>query len=241
MPVWGWILIPAAVVIVAAVIVAAISARRRKRTHRLQEHFGPEYERTVLEAGEQRTAEKELAARERKRAKLDIVALTPEALEKYANRWQIVQTAFVDNPSSAVADADQLVTEVMRERGYPVDDFDQQAADISVDHPTVVENYRAAHNIHCRSATAMSAPRRSVRRSFTIARSSTSCFRHKRTPTPHRRQPHDNSRSRYRARSFCGAGRTRYREDRASAGTRGVVHGCRGALHRADRTERLGR
>jgi hypothetical protein len=148
MPVWGWILIPAVVVIVAAVIVAAISARRRKRTHRLQEHFGPEYERTVLEAGEQKTAEKELAARERKRAKLDIVALTPEALEKYANRWQIVQTEFVDNPSSAVADADQLVTEVMRERGYPVDDFDQQAADISVDHPTVVENYRAAHNIH---------------------------------------------------------------------------------------------
>ena len=136
------------VVVIAVVDRYRSSASRRKRTARLQERFGPEYERTVLEAGEQKTAEKELAARERKRDKLNIVALTPEALAKYANRWQMVQTAFVDNPSSAVGDADRLVTEVMRERGYPVDDFDQQAADISVDHPTVVENYRAAHSIH---------------------------------------------------------------------------------------------
>jgi predicted nucleic acid-binding protein len=148
MPVWEWVLIAASVVIVAVLIVAAISASRRKRTKRLKERFGPEYERTVFEAGEQKTAEKELAARERKRDKLEILPLTPKALENYANRWQLVQTAFVDNPSSAVGDADRLVTEVMRERGYPVDNFDQQAADISVDHPTVVENYRAAHGIH---------------------------------------------------------------------------------------------
>ena len=148
MPVWEWVLIAASVVIVAVLIVAAISASRRKRTKRLKERFGPEYERTVFEAGEQKTAEKELAARERKRDKLDILPLTPKALENYANRWQLVQTAFVDNPSSAVGDADRLVTEVMRERGYPVDNFNQQAADISVDHPTVVENYRAAHGIH---------------------------------------------------------------------------------------------
>jgi hypothetical protein len=148
MPVWGWVLIAASVVLVAVLIVAVISASRRKRTKRLKERFGPEYERTVFEAGEQKTAEKELAARERKRDKLDILPLTPKALANYANRWQLVQTAFVDNPSSAVGDADRLVTEVMRERGYPVDNFDQQAADISVDHPTVVENYRAAHGIH---------------------------------------------------------------------------------------------
>jgi len=148
MPLWGWILIAAGVVVVAGLIVAAVAATRRKRTARLQERFGPEYEHTVLEAGEQKTAEKELAARQRRRDKLDVVPLTPEALAKYANRWQMVQTAFVDNPSSAVGDADRLVTEAMRERGYPVDDFDQQAADISVDHPTVVENYRAAHSIH---------------------------------------------------------------------------------------------
>jgi hypothetical protein len=147
MPVWGWILIAASVLVVA-VLIAAISASRRKRTKRLQERFGPEYERTVSEAGDQRAAEKELAARERKRGKLDIRPLSPRALEHYTIRWQAVQTAFVDNPSNAVGDADRLVTELMRERGYPVDDFEQQAADISVDHPTVVENYRAAHGIH---------------------------------------------------------------------------------------------
>ena len=130
MPLWGWILIAAGVVVVAGLIVAAVAATRRKRTARLQERFGPEYEYTVLEAGEQKAAEKELAARQRRRDELDIVPLTPESLAKYAKRWQMVQTAFVDNPSSALGDADRLVTEAMRERGYPVDDFDQQAADI---------------------------------------------------------------------------------------------------------------
>jgi hypothetical protein len=121
---------------------------RRKRSERLKNHFGPEYERAVGEAGDQRAGEKELVARERKRQKLDIVALAPEAHAKYAEHWRTVQTAFVDNPSKAVGDADRLVTQVMRERGYPVDDFDQRAADISVDHPNVVEHYRAAHTLH---------------------------------------------------------------------------------------------
>jgi hypothetical protein len=147
MPVWGWILIAAIVVIAAAAIIVARSVSSRKRTERLKERFGPEYERTLGEAGEQGAAENELAARELKRDKLDIVPLSPQAREKYADRWRTVQTAFVDNPSSAVGDADLLVTQVMRERGYPIDDFDQRAADISVDHPTVVENYRAAHSI----------------------------------------------------------------------------------------------
>jgi len=148
MPVWVWIVIAAMVIVIAVVLVVATSAGRRKRTERLKERFGPEYERTVSDAGEQQAAEKELVARERKRDKLDIQPLTPEAREGYAHRWRTVQTAFADKPSSAVGDADGLVTEVMRERGYPVDDFDQRAADISVDHPTVVENYRAAHAIH---------------------------------------------------------------------------------------------
>ena len=98
--------------------------------------------------GDQGAAEKELVARERKRQKLDIVVLAPESRAKYAEHWRTVQTAFVDNPSKAVGDADRLVTQVMRERGYPIDDFDQRAADISVDHPNVVEHYRAAHIIH---------------------------------------------------------------------------------------------
>jgi predicted nucleic acid-binding protein len=195
MPVWGWILIAAAVVVVAVLIVAAVSASRRKRTGRLQERFGPEYERTVLEVGEQSTAEKELAARERKRAKLDIVPLTPEALEKYANRWQMVQTAFVDNPSSAVGDADFLVNEVMRERGYPVDDFEQQAADISVDHPTVVENYRAAHSIHLSQQNG-DVGTEAQRQAFVHYRALfEKLLETQQDKNTHRRQPHDNPRS----------------------------------------------
>ena len=149
MPAWSWIVIAAAVVIVVAMaVIVARSVNRRKRSERLKNHFGPEYERAVGEAGDQRAGEKELVARERKRQKLDIFALAPEAHAKYAEHWRTVQTAFVDNPSKAVGDADRLVTHVMRERGYPVDDFDQRAADISVDHPNVVEHYRAAHTLH---------------------------------------------------------------------------------------------
>jgi hypothetical protein len=149
MPAWSWIVIAAAVVIAVAVaVIVARSVNRRKRTDRLREQFGPEYERAVGEAGDQGAAEKELVARERKRKKLDIVALAPESRAKYAEHWRTVQTAFVDNPSRSVGEADRLVTLVLRERGYPIDDFDQRAADVSVDHPTVVEHYRAAHAIH---------------------------------------------------------------------------------------------
>ena len=149
MPTWQWILIAACVVIViAAVMAAAIFMSRRKRAERLKQHYGLEYERLVSETGDPKTAAEELTARERAHEKLDIVALTPSALTDFTNRWQQVQTAFVDDPARAVDAADRLVTELMRERGYPVDDFDQRAADISVDHPQIVENYRAAHGIH---------------------------------------------------------------------------------------------
>ena len=149
MPIWEWILIAASVVVVVAlVIVAASVVRSRKKTERLKQHYGREYERLVSETGDQKSAEKELTARERKRDKLDIVPLTPAAVSDFSTRWHQVQTGFVDNPSTAVGVADRLVTEVMRTRGYPVDDFDQRAADISVDHPHVVDNYRAAHGIH---------------------------------------------------------------------------------------------
>jgi hypothetical protein len=149
MPVWEWILIAACVAIaVAAVLVAASFVSRRKRTQRLKQHYGREYERLVSETGDEKAAEKELTARERKRDKLDIVSLTPSALSDFTTRWHEVQTGFVDSPATAVGVADRLVTQVMRERGYPVDDFDQRAADISVDHPQIVENYRAAHGIH---------------------------------------------------------------------------------------------
>jgi hypothetical protein len=145
---WAWILIAVLVIVVIGVVAWSLS--RRRKSARLRERFGPEYDRTVGELGEQRAAEAELAAREKKRKKLDIVELTPEARQAHAATWQIVQAEFVDAPQDAVGKAERLVTRVMRERGYPIDDFDQRAADISVDHPDVVENYRSAHMIYQR-------------------------------------------------------------------------------------------
>ena len=149
MPVWSWFFIAAAVLIaLTLILVAVLSAINRRKTRRLKEHFGSEYERVVDDAGDRRTAERELLARERKRQKLDIVALPPEVHQGYVRQWQTVQRSFIDDPSGAVDDADRLVTQVMRDRGYPIDDFDQRAADISVDHPDTVEHYRAAHTLY---------------------------------------------------------------------------------------------
>jgi len=143
---WIWVLIAVLIVVVLAVVAWSLS--RRKRSARLKEHFGPEYERAVGEHGEQRAAEAELLEREKKRKKLDIVELSPEARQEHSATWQRVQTDFVDDPVDAVGRAERLVTRVMRERGYPIDDFDHRAADISVDHPDIVENYRSAHAIY---------------------------------------------------------------------------------------------
>lgn len=143
---WTWILIAALVVGVA--IGAGLALSRRRRSSRLKERFGPEYDRTVGELGEQRAAEAELRQRENKRKKLDIKTLPPETRREHAATWQMVQTEFVDAPQDAVGRAERLVTRVMRERGYPIDDFEQRAADISVDHPDIVQNYRSAHAIY---------------------------------------------------------------------------------------------
>ena len=142
----AWVLIAVLVLVVVGIV--AWSVTRSRRSARLREHFGPEYERTVGELGEQRSAEAELVAREKNRKKLDIVELSPQARDEHAATWQKVQAEFVDAPSDAVGRAERLVTRVMRERGYPIDDFDQRASDISVDHPDIVENYRSAHSIY---------------------------------------------------------------------------------------------
>jgi hypothetical protein len=147
MPTWAWIIIVAAAALLVVLAVAAIYTRTR-RTRSLQERFGPEYERTVEEQGRRRDAERELAERERQRERLDIIPLSQEARDRYAESWTTVQTQFVDDPAGAVREADRLVNDVMRERGYPIDDFEQRAADISVDHPNVVENYRAGHALY---------------------------------------------------------------------------------------------
>lgn len=145
MPVWAWIVIGIGVVVVIAL---ALFGADRRRSRQLEEKFGPEYGRTVAERGDRRAAESELREREQVRDRMEITPLSERQRERYRGEWHQVQSDFVDNPSSAVAEADRLVAEVMRERGYPVDDFEQQAAVVSVDHPDVVANYREGHAIY---------------------------------------------------------------------------------------------
>jgi hypothetical protein len=145
MPSWGWVLIAIGIVVVLALVAwSAFGARRRRG---LQERFGPEYDRTVADAPSRREAESELSERQKRRDELEIRPLAPESRDRYASRWHNTQAKFVDEPEEAVGEADGLIQEVMRERGYPVEDFDQRASDLSVDHPDVISNYRAAHGI----------------------------------------------------------------------------------------------
>jgi hypothetical protein len=138
-----WLLVA---VIVVLVCVVGVLLYRQRRSAQLREGFGPEYDRVVERHGS-REGEAELRERFDRRRSYDIRPLDPEARDRYAERWRQTQAQFVDQPANALADADRLVGEVMRERGYPVEDFDQQADDVSVDHPHVVEHYRKAHAI----------------------------------------------------------------------------------------------
>jgi hypothetical protein len=119
----------------------------RRRSARLRAAFGPEYQRAVNAAGGRRAAEAELDARRRRVASLELKPIPAPGRERYASEWREVQARFVDEPAEAIAAADNLIGRVMEARGYPVADFDQRVADISVDHPRVVEHYRAAHSI----------------------------------------------------------------------------------------------
>jgi hypothetical protein len=138
------------VVFLILVVLAAITAQRKRRTEHLQQRFGPEYGRAVDERGSRSKAEADLRERERRVEKLSIVRLSPDEAARFSQAWSAVQGRFVDSPQVALADADRLVRELMQRRGYPVADFETRAADISVDHPTVVEHYRAAQAIALR-------------------------------------------------------------------------------------------
>jgi hypothetical protein len=141
------------VVVVVVVVILAIVAivgwlySRQRRTKLLRQRFGPEYDRVVREEGEQRKGEAVLEFRAKRRHSLHIHPLQPEQQSAFATRWIAVQSRFVDDPRGAVTDADLLINEVMAARGYPMTDFEQRAADISVDHPRLVEDYRIAHGI----------------------------------------------------------------------------------------------
>ena len=144
----------ALVIIVLVTVAAAVGIflyLRRRRSELLRKDFGPEYNRILDQLGDQRKAEAELAARKERVHKLEIRGLTADERSQFADSWRRTQSLFVDEPSRAVGDADGLVKELMQARGYPVGDFEQRAADVSVDHPRVVTNYRAAHDIAARN------------------------------------------------------------------------------------------
>src|SRR6185295_16081037 len=143
MDTWMWVLIIGAVVALAVIWFVA----RQARTRALQRDFGPEYDRTMARAGDRGAAESDLRERRERVDALDLRPLSKSDHDRFASEWTKVQAAFVDTPAEAVGDADQLIQQVMTTRGYPVQDFDRRAADVSVEHPDVVENYRSAHSI----------------------------------------------------------------------------------------------
>jgi hypothetical protein len=139
-------------VLIALVLIGVIVwiTMNRMRSQRLRQRFGPEYDRTVREEGNLRKAEAALEARARRVAKLHIRPLNAADADRFDSAWRGVQARFVDDPRGAVTEADRLVGELMAARGYPVGEFEQRVADISVDHPDVVVNYRAAREIAVR-------------------------------------------------------------------------------------------
>ena len=134
-------------VAIAVLAVLGLFAWQRRRSDTLRTQYGPEYDRAVSELGDRRKAESELLQRQERVKHLDIRPLAPEERNRFATDWRTVQSRFVDDPKGAVTEADRLVEDTMKVRGYPISDFDQQAADLSVHHPRVVDNYRAARDI----------------------------------------------------------------------------------------------
>jgi hypothetical protein len=141
-----------AVVVILVIVVAAIAfmESRKRRSKQLRERFGPEYDRVVRQEGDPRKAEGVLEFRQKRREKFHIRPLSAADRSSFAVRWNEVQARFVDDPRGAVTVADSLVTDVMQVRGYPIGEFEQRAADLSVDYPLIVDNYRAAHDIALR-------------------------------------------------------------------------------------------
>ena len=133
--------------VVVLIVIAVLLNMRKRKSAQLKEHFGPEYDRVAQEQGDARHAEAVLSQREKRVEKLSIHPLPGFQREGYLQEWMAVQRRFVDDPSAAVTEADSLVTDVMFARGYPMSDFEQRAADISVNYPTVVHNYRSAREI----------------------------------------------------------------------------------------------
>ena len=148
-----WVCIVIVVVVVIVIVALLAAAARARRRRELQRGFGPEYDRTLEDTDSRRRAEAELRERVKRHDELELRPLEREERNRYLREWDAVQARFVDQPVGAIRDADDLIQHVMRDRGYPVDDFEQRAADLSVEHADVVDNYRAAHAVSARSAS----------------------------------------------------------------------------------------
>lgn len=146
-PIVTIVLIIVVLVVIAAVFVGVQAGRRKK----LQSTFGPEYDRVVADTGNRTEAEKELREREKRHADLELKDLTPDSQARYSAAWEEVQIEFIDNPSAAVGKADELVTSLIADRGYPTGEYDDRLADLSVEHASTLEHYRDAHAISERS------------------------------------------------------------------------------------------
>jgi FtsZ-interacting cell division protein ZipA len=136
-----------AVALLVILVLIGMAMSRQRRSKRLQEQFGPEYERTLKKMGDKREAESDLEERVAHVNALNIRTLTAEEVNRYALQWQDVQREFVDEPLLSLQKADRLIREVMKARGYPVEDFEQRVADISVHYPELVADYRGMHHI----------------------------------------------------------------------------------------------
>lgn len=156
-----------AVLVMAGLVVLGTWGARRRRSATLRQRFGPEYTREVRARGSERDAEQHLNDVAQRRDRLDIRPLEPVARERYTRRWQAVQGEFVDRPERALTEADRLVTDVMRDRGYPVEDFSERAELVAADHPQVVEHYRAAHAVrHAHHGQSAASPTEELRQAF---------------------------------------------------------------------------
>jgi hypothetical protein len=145
-----------AVVVIVIIVILVLGAAgfyavKQSRRRRLQERFGPEYARAVKSHDSTREAEQELLARQKRHEELQIRDLEPAARDRHLAEWQQVQERFVDAPEAAVTEADQLLIQVMEERGYPTEGYEQQVADLSVEHAATIDRYRTAHEISLRA------------------------------------------------------------------------------------------
>jgi FtsZ-interacting cell division protein ZipA len=139
------------VIAILALVLVAVVAWMAMRRRSLQQRFGPEYDRAVTEQESRSAAERELRDRERRHAELELKPLSEESRGRYSQSWEEIQARFVDQPNEAVGAADELVTKLIAERGYPTGDYDQQVAHLSVEHARTLEHYRDAHDINLRN------------------------------------------------------------------------------------------